>query len=88
MGPDVERRVGGGHRLPLPPLEPAGPRHVRVPAEAVRPHLDLDYRDVPRVRLAGPVDDWLRLPPFYPQAGPEWTTAHLHVPRPSPTSSY
>jgi hypothetical protein len=59
-----------------------------VPADIVRPHPGTDYRHVPRVVLAGPADDWPALPPLYPQAGPDWTAAHVHAARPSPTGGY
>jgi hypothetical protein len=61
---------------------------VWLPAEKVGPHPGVDYSHVPRVGLVGTVDDWPQLPPCYPQAGREWTAAHVHASRPSPTSSY
>ena len=59
-----------------------------VPASTVKPHRDVDYRTVPRVRLAGPVDAWPALPPRYPHAGPEWVAAHIHMARPNPDGRY
>lgn len=61
---------------------------VWVPAATVQPHSGMDYSGVPRVQLGGTADDWPPLPPRYPQAGPEWMTAHVHAAHPSPTGSY
>jgi hypothetical protein len=61
---------------------------VWMPASAVQPHAGLDYSDVPRVALAGQPGAWPDLPPRYPQAGPDWTASHLHIPRPNPAGSY
>jgi hypothetical protein len=61
---------------------------VWVPAATVQPHPGLDYHQVPRVQLVGTADDWPRLPPRYPQAGPERTATHIHILRPSPSGSY
>lgn len=61
---------------------------VWVPAANVEPHPGLDYSRVPRVQLVGSADDWPALPPRYPQAGKEWTAAHLHLSRPNPAGSY
>jgi hypothetical protein len=46
---------------------------------SVRPHPGADYSQVPRVRLTGRPEVWPQLPPRYPNAGDDWTAAHLHL---------